>query len=281
MTIGIVADSTGCVPADLAAELGIEVVPLSVAMDGVTYHDGVDLTPAEFYRRLAAGPPFPTTSAAGVSDFVAAYQRMADRGYPEIVSIVLSGSLSATYDAARTAAEQVDVPVRVVDSRTVAAPHGMAVVAAARRAAEGASADEVVARTQEAAAASILLAVIPDLTHLYRGGRINAVQAGIGNLLRITPVVTIRDGAVTPIARERTLRRALDRMLAIAGEVADGQRTTVWVMEAGAHDLAAQLGDRLAAEIDVADFRMTTFTPVMGAHTGPGTAGFGIMPGSL
>lgn len=281
MTVGVVTDSVACVPEDLARDLGIEVVPLSVAMDGKSYRDGVDLSPQDFYRRLAAGPPFPTTSAASVADYVAAYRRMAERGHNEVVSIVLSQQLSANIDAAATAADKVDIPVRVLDSRTAAAPQGMMAVAAAKRAAVGGSLDDVVARACEVADSARLLAVIPDLMYLYRGGRLNAVQAGIGRLLQITPVLTIRNGVVEVAARERTMRRALDRMLAtLQGAVGD-QLATVWVTEAGAPDLAGQVAERVQAALPRLDLRWTTFTPVIGAHTGPDTAGFGYFPGAL
>lgn len=281
MSVGVVTDSVACVPPELAAELGIEVVPLSVAMDGQSYRDGVDLSPPEFYRRLAAGPPFPTTSAASVAEFVAAFRRSAERGHGEVVAVLLSQGLSANIEAAAAAAAQVDVPVRLFDSRTAAAPEGMIAVAAARRAAQGAGVDEILARAQEVADRVTLLAVIPDLMHLYRGGRLNAVEAGLGRLLQITPVLTIRDGVVVVAARERTLRRAVDRMLATLRAAVGDQPATVWVMEAGAPDLAARLYDRVRADVPLADLWRTSFTPVVGAHTGPGTSGFGFFPGTL
>jgi DegV family protein with EDD domain len=282
VSVGVVVDSVGCVPADVAEVLGIEVVPLSVAMDGKTYRDGVDLSPQDFYRRLAAGPPYPTTSAASVAEYTAAYERMADRGHDAVLSVVLSQQLSANIDAATTAAEQVDIPVRVLDSRTAAAPQGMMAVAAARRAAGGASLDEVIARACEVADRTSLLAIVPDLMYLYRGGRLNPIQAGVGRLLQITPLVTIRSGAVEVAARERTLRRALDRMVAVVREASGGKPLTVWVMEAGGRELAEQVASRVQDAVPLTEpVRWTTFTPVMGAHTGPGTAGVGYSVGEL
>jgi DegV family protein with EDD domain len=278
----VVVDSVGCVPTDLIAALDMEVVSLSVAMDGKTYRDGVDLSPQDFYRRLAAGPPYPTTSAAGVADYMAAYERMADRGYDAVVSVALSEHLSTNIDAATTAAGQVGIPVRVLDSRSAAAPQGMVAVAAAKRAAEGATLDEVLARGREAADQVSMLVIIPDLMYLYRGGRLNPIQAGVGRLLQITPVITVRDGVVEVAARERTLRRGLDRMAAIAREVAGGQPLTVGVMEATWRELAEQVAQRVQDAVPLTEpMRWTSFTPVMGAHTGPGTAGFGYTIGAL
>ncbi len=282
MSVGVVVDSVGCVPRDVADELDIEIVPLSVAMDGSTYRDGVDLSAREFYERLAAGPPYPTTSAASLADYVAAYQRMADKGYDEILSVVLSRDLSTSIDTAIAAAEQVDIPVRIFDSRTAAAPEGMIAVAAGKRARTGAGLEDVVARAREVAERASLIVVIPDLMPLYRGGRLNAVQAGVGRLLQITPLVTIRDGVVQVGARERTMRRAADRLVSIVRSASDGQPITVWAVEAGGRELAEQLASRVQEAVPLAGpMRWTTFTPVMGAHTGPGVAGVGYSLGEL
>lgn len=282
MSVGVVVDSVGCVPQDVADEFDMEIVPLSVAMDGSTYRDGVDLSPREFYQRLAAGPPYPTTSAASLADYVAAYQRTADKGYDEILSVVLSRELSTSIDTAAAAAEQVDIPVRVLDSRTAAAPEGMIAVAAARRARTGAGLEEVLVRAHEVAERTSLIAVIPDLMPLYRGGRLNPVQAGVGRLLQITPLVTIRDGVVQIAARERTLRRAVDRLVSVVRSAADGRPTTVWAMEAGGRELAEQVAARVKEAVPLAGpMPWTAFTPVMGAHTGPGVAGVGYSLGEL
>ena len=282
MNVGVVVDSVGCVPKDVLAALDMEMVPLLVVMDGKTYRDGVDLSPQDFYRRLAAGPPYPTTSALSAADYVAAYQRLIDRGHDAIVSITLAKGLSGTIESALAAADQVNVPVRVLDSRNAAAPEGMIAVAAAKRAASGASLDEVAARASEVADRVSLIAVIPDLMYLYRGGRLNPIQARVGQLLQITPLLTVRDGVVEVVARERTLRRALDRMIAIARAASGGQPMTVWVMEAGGRELAEQVAQRVQDAVPLVEPMLwTSFTPVMGAHTGPGTAGFAYFVGEL
>lgn len=148
MSIRVVTDSTCDLPESVVAEYGITVVPLYINLGSQGYLDGVELSRQEFYDRLPDYDPAPTTATPGPQMFCEAYERLAEEGATEILSIHISISLSATVDVARVAARETKaVPVTVFDSRQLSLGTGFLVVAAAQAAAEGRSMDDIVAHS--------------------------------------------------------------------------------------------------------------------------------------
>ena len=117
--IGLCTDSNAQLPPQLVDRYGVEVVPLTVTIDGRAFSEGVDLDADSFYERFSQGAtPAVSTAAPGPGRFVAAYQALAERGATEILSVHIASSLSATLNAARLAVAEAPVPVRLVDSGT-------------------------------------------------------------------------------------------------------------------------------------------------------------------
>ncbi|OMQ10294.1 fatty acid-binding protein DegV, partial [Modestobacter sp. VKM Ac-2676] len=200
MSVAVVTDSTAYLPAEIVAELGIEVVPLYVVLAGRSGREGSDVTSAEVARALAVRGGHVTTSRPTPGDFVAAYRRLLAGGADRVVSVHLSGELSGTWDAARVAAGQVgEHLVTVLDSRSAAMGNGFAVLAAARVAAAGGSADQVAQAARETAAASRTFFVVDTLEHLRRGGRIGSAAAWLGTALAVKPLLHVIDGRVVPL----------------------------------------------------------------------------------
>ncbi len=269
----VVTDSSATVPADLAQELDIRVVPIILAINGYTFQDGVDITAAAVYRMLRDSRHPPTTSAPSVGDFLRVYVAAAQEA-AGIVSIHLSPRLSATYNAAMAASQLLDeVPICVLNCRTAAMGQGFVVLEAARAAAAGASLDEVAARAREVAAKVNLLASIDTLEHLYRSGRIGGAAALLGTMLQIKPVLYLADGHVDVFAKPRTKSKAIRVMLNHMADRVDGQPLHVAVLHAGVPEEAEELRKKIAAEFHCRELLVTELTPVMGAHTGPGVLG--------
>jgi DegV family protein with EDD domain len=271
--VAVVTDSTATVPPQLAERLGIHVVPVLLIFGSQSFRDGVDITPSEVYARLRAGDSIPTSAAPSVGDFVRTFAA-AGQDAGGVLSIHMSPQLSATYNVALTATGLLDhVPVQVFNCNSAAMGQGFVVLEAARAAAAGASLDEVAQRAQEVAARVNLLFTLDTFKYLRRGGRIGGAAALAGTLLQIRPVLCIADGVVGEFARTRTKARALRVVLDhMAGEVA-GRPLHAAVVHADVPDEAESLRQVVAASFECAELLVSEFTPVMGAHTGPGLLG--------
>jgi DegV family protein with EDD domain len=276
-TVAVVTDSTaGLAP----GEGGVAVVPLQVVVDGVSGPDG-SVGGAEIAEAMRRRRPV-STSQPTPHRILAEYERLAADGVEEIVSIHLSSGLSGTVDAARSAAVDSPVPVRVVDSGLIAAPLGGAALAAAARAADGGSADEVEAAAKGACEGAGVLLYVDTLEHLRRGGRIGGAQALLGSALAIKPILELRDGVVQPLERVRTASKALARLEALCVERAQalrdgGREVRVAVHHLDAQERAEGLADRLA-EHGGERPEVVELGAVIGAHVGPGTIALTLSP---
>ncbi|QAY63073.1 DegV family protein [Xylanimonas allomyrinae] len=272
--VRVVTDSTACLPhhpgvSPDGAGSGPVVVPLRVMTPDGELREGVDITPAQVAERIGAGQRL-TTSQPSPEDFAAAYRALAQDGARAIVSVHLSGALSGTVAGAGHAGQRAMLAVRAVDSRAVAMALGFAAQAAAQCAAAGADAEHVAARAAAVAASSRTLFLVDSLDHLRRGGRLSAGAAALGTALGVRPILEIDDGAVRLVQRVRTRAAALERMLALAVEHADGmQRVGVAVHHLGAPERAADVASRLRERLDATPV-VTPVSAVLGTHAGPG-----------
>jgi len=271
--IVVVTDSNATIPQNLVKELDIRVVPILLTLDGQTFRDGIDMTPGELYRRLRANKHVPTTAAPSVGDFVRVYAAAA-REACGIVSIHLPDQLSATYKTAVMASQLVDgAPIRVVESQAVAMAQGFVVLEAARAAATGADLDAVTARVAEMSSKVRFFAALETLEYLHRGGRIGRAGMLLGTLLQIKPILHIVDGRVEVLAKPRTKGKAMKIMLQEMADEAKSRPLHVAVFHADVPDEVEELRQRVAKQFDCAELLVTQFTPVMGAHAGPGVLG--------
>jgi DegV family protein with EDD domain len=271
--VAIVTDSTATLPKDLVEELGIRVVPVVLVFGGETYRDGVDITPEEVYRRLRSGEGIPTSAAPSVGDFLRVYATAGQRA-SAIVSIHMSPKLSSTHTVATTASELLDdVQVRVVDCQTAAIGQGFVVLEAARAAAAGATLDEVQRRIEEVVPRISLLFTLDSLEYLRRGGRIGGAAAMAGTLLQIKPVLYLSEGRVEVLSKPRTKHRAVALILQQMEKQVGGRPMRAAVLHADALREAEELRQSVADRFDCAELLISEFTPVMGAHTGPGLLG--------
>jgi len=269
----VVTDSSANVPARLAKQLDIRVVPILLTLNGQSFRDGVDITAGDVYRWLRTSKQLPTTSAPSIGDFLRVYASAAQDAWG-IVSIHLSPKLSATYSTALAASQLVDdTEIRVVNCHTVAMGQGFVALEAARAAATGASLDAVVARAEEVASKMTVLATIDTLEYLYRGGRIGGAAALLGTMLQIKPILFVADGHVDVFSRPRTKSKALRTILHEVAKQADGQPLHAAILHAGVPEEAEALRQEVAAQFNCTELYVTEMTPVMGAHTGPGVLG--------
>ena len=277
--VAIVTDSTADLPLALAADRGITLVPLTLHLDGQSLLDGVDITPAEFYRRLPAASTHPTTSQPSPGRFAEAYKALLQT-HESIVSIHISEKLSGTFDSARQAAEMTDPKrVRVVDSGVASMSLGLITLVASTLSARSVDAEAIEAKVVAMKPHLQTYFSVATLEFLRRGGRIGRANALLGSVLQVKPVLCIRDGLVTPLERVRTFERALNRVIELTRELDHGKGVCIIVGHADAEADA----ERVARELQpIADTLMIQpLGPVVGAHAGPGVVGVGCYSADL
>jgi len=269
----IVLDSTADFPEAPARFPNWRVVPLYVRFGDESYRDYVDLGPADFYLRLRGSPVMPTTSQPTPGDFQAVYEELGQ--YESVYSLHIAGTLSGTVESARTAAAEFGDRIRVVDTETASAAVAMLGLAIQRRLERGTTDEEIEALVRRHRSESQLIFTLDTLDYLARGGRIGRAAAWAGGLMRVKPILTIRDGEVIPLKRVRGNQRAFQEFIAAfeAGST-DGPGLRVAIADADAPDRTEALKElirrtRPQAKLEI----VTTLGPVIGTHAGPGTVG--------
>ena len=274
-SVGVVIDSTADVPSTRLEELGIGMVPLVVNWDGQTYRDKVDLSTAEFYRRLRTSKSLPKTGAPSLAAFESIFREQLKQ-HDAVVSINLAARLSATYDVARRAAETVDPQrIAVIDSGSVSIGIGWLAELAVRLSREGLGLAEIAERVDETRSRVRILALLDTLQFLQRGGRIGRAAALAGTLLSVKPILSVRDGEVAPIERVRTMNGALRRLVELV--VAEGPLERLGVIDGDAAANAGVVEQQLRQRFPELTLDRGELGPVVGVHGGPGVVGLGLL----
>ena len=271
MAVGIVTDSTSDLPAELARQWGITIVPCGVSFDDQVYRDGVDITSDEFFHRLRTSPKIPTTSQPVVGDFLQAYRLICESNR-DVVSIHLSARLSSTLDSARQAKASLGshVSIEIVDSWMTSMGLGLQAVEAARLAQQGASCQEIVAEVERIRQKTHVFCLLDTLEYVRKGGRVSLAQAFLASTLQIKPILTIRDGETHPVARPRTKEKAMNQMVSMVEELMPLKGLSV--LHSTNPEEAENLRQRLSPLIE-GEVISARFSAVMGTHLGPGSLG--------
>jgi fatty acid kinase fatty acid binding subunit len=278
-TVAIVTDSTADLPSELARNRSITIVPLTLNFEGKSLLDGIDITPADFYRRLPSATTHPTTSQPSAGRFAETYSALL-KDHQAIVSVHISEKLSGTYASARQGADLTDPKrVHVIDSELASMSLGLLTLAASELATKGSDAKSIETKVLAMRDQVQTYFSVATLEFLRRGGRIGRASALLGSVLQVKPVLCIRDGLVTPLERVRTFDRALNRVIELVHAVDRGKGVCAIVGHADAEDAA----ERVARELEpIADTLMIQpLGPVVGAHAGPGVVGVGCYPADL
>ena len=264
----IVTDSTSDITPEVARDLGIAVVPLYVHFGSEAYRDGVDLTTQDFYRRLETSNPLPTTAVPSPATYAQVYDSLAEET-DEILVVALSSKLSTVHEIELQAIELMKKKCRVevVDSQAGAMALGLIAIAAAKAALAGASLDELLDLTRRNISRSKICFAFDTLEYLRRGGRIGKGQAFLGSLLKVNPVLTLKDGEAYPLAKPRSRMKAIDYLCNFALSFSNIEEMAI--EDATTPDEAEILVERLAPRFPRERIYRATVTPVIGTHVGP------------
>ena len=263
-------------------ELGLTVLPLSFTIDGKTYlntPDHADMSPEEFFAKIAAGENS-TTAAANVGQFDEAMRRALDAG-KDILCICFSGALSTTYQSACIAAETVlakhpEGRIRVIDSLSASLGQGLLMyLTAHKKLEENLTLDQLGDWVEENKLHVCHWFTVDDLNYLKKGGRVSAATALVGTMLSIKPIMhTSDEGKLTVVGKARGRKSSLNTLVDTVGRLGINLQDQVMFIcqadcQAEAETVAAQLKQRYG----VKEVYINYIGPVIGSHTGPNTMG--------
>ena len=268
--VAVITDSTSYLPPGWAAGHGVDVVPVQVIVAGQPYDETDDDQAQQVADALRDWQPV-TTSRPSPARFLEAYRKAQRDGAEAVVAATLSSAMSATYESALLASRECDLPVEVVDTRSIAMGEGFAVISGAAAARDGADQAAVARVIRERARATRVFFYVDTLEYLRRGGRVSAAKAAVGQALQVKPLLQVVDGRVEKLEQVRTSAKAMARLIELAIEEATRFPTVdIAVQHLGAADraaaLAASLRERLPGTVVVEG----TVGGVVGAHVGPG-----------
>ena len=277
----ILTDSCCDLSAEMAAELGVEVLPLSLQMGDRTYRnylDGREIGFHEFYERVRSGE-LATTSAVNVGEFEEKMREILKTG-KDILSISFSSALSTTYQSSVIAAEELrdefpDAKILTVDSLCASLGQGLFVYLCAQEQKKGKTIDEVKTFAEETKGRVCHWFTVDDLNYLKKGGRVSAATAFVGTMLSIKPIMhTSDEGKLTVVGKARGRKSSLNTLIDTVGRLGINLQDQVMFIcqadcQAEAETVAAQLKQRYG----VKEVYINYIGPVIGSHTGPNTMG--------
>ena len=278
--VSIVTDSVAQVPQELAEKLSIGIVPSVLIMNGKEYLDGIDIETQSLYQEMRKKELIIQTTAPPVGFFYRAFEEKLNAGVNSVLYIGLTSQLSATFSSAEAAAHMItekfpEQSIELYDTKTATIAQGFIAIEAAKLARRGEPLGEILDRAKKTRNRVGFVASLETLEYLVRGGRIGRVAYMMGSLIKILPIVTIDDnGYVAPLARVRGDHRVLTKIVETVAQRVEGYRELrLAIMHADASDKLLELEELIRYKLDPTELSYTDFTPVMGAHTGPGVIG--------
>lgn len=280
--VAVVTDSTAYLPRELVERYNITVIPLAVVWGEEILRDGVDITPQEFYDRLAGAKNLPTTSQLTVMQVKEVFEALLERGH-DILVMFLSSKFSGSYQSALQARQEIPgaaEKIAVIDSLFTTMAMGWPVLTAARAAEAGESLASVRKTAEHARDNSGVLFVVETLEFLRRGGRIGGAQALLGTALNIKPLLEMRDGRIESVEKVRTKGKAIERMIALLTErVGERRPLRLAASHAAAESEAQAMLESACQRLNPIERLCVPLSPVIGTHAGPGTVALNYMAG--
>lgn len=269
----VVSDSTADLNQSIVDEYQIEIVPLKVHFGEEEFLDWVEMRGEDFYQKLTLSDILPRTSQPSPAEFVKTYEELGPN--ETIFSIHISSGLSGTYQSAMMAKNMLpDRDIHVINTRLASMAHGGIVFEAARAVKAGRSKEEVLKVINTLKSNLKVYFVVDTLEYLQKNGRIGRAQALLGSLLKVKPILTLKDGIVTPKEKARGRGKAVNRIIEICKEEFTTEKlVNAFVLHSNAPEEALKLQEKVIENFNVEEIAISSIGAVIGTHVGPGTLG--------
>jgi DegV family protein with EDD domain len=275
--VAIVTDSAASLPAELAKQWDVTVVPLQLDVGGQV-DDETRVEPETLLTALRNGVPV-STAPPEVGAFFWAYQQAAVDGAKAVISIHIAAGQSHTCAQAREAAAQTQIPVHVLDSRSVGMSLGFAVLAAARSAGAGGDVLRVISAARHRLERCVELLHVESLDHLRRGGRITLAQHVFGAMAGLKPMLAMEQGGFEVLGRHRGGDRAIRALVDEAVKRAGEDKVDLAVEYFGTDERAAAILARLRDRVpNIGEALLVETSAALAANVGPGGLGIALSP---
>ena len=280
----VVTDSTACIPASIKDELHISEVAYYIHKGSEVLRDLVSVNRKDFLKWLPTAEKLPTTACPGPGDYLTIYQRLAEAGAENIVSIHMTSKGSGAYQAAMAAASMFKetLPtfrVEVIDTFNVALCQGWIAIEAARGALAGITLERILQKIQSMIPITRMIQTADTLKYLYMGGRIGKATHLVGSMLNLKPLISMKDGEIVALGVARGLSKAYEKMVEnIESELGTTGKIKAAYMHAGALEQTNKLKSMVENRIEVVESFISELSPALMVHTGPGTTGLCYYP---
>ena len=271
MTIKIITDSVSDIPKKIVEELNIEVVPLTVNFGSVSYRDSVDLTNEEFFEKMKKIEKLPTTSQVNPGDFKIVFEKNL-KLYDKIICITMSKEMSGTFKAANTAKGFLNSDrIEIFDSKAISFGFGLVVIDASRDVIDGKKYDEIVEKINYNIENLKNFFIVDTLEYLQKGGRLTLTEAFVGNVLKIKPILTIKNGKLGVIGKIRGRKNAINYIVKQLEENEyDFSEKTIGFFDAADEKYLNDLIYEVNKKFEIEEIIKSNVGSVVGAHAGPG-----------
>lgn len=283
MAIRILTDSTSDITQSQAKELGVVVVPLTVTFGNETFHDGVDITNEEFYKRLAIGTIIPSTAQPSPGEFVEIIKREMEPG-DTIVCVHISSRISGTIESCKIAAEMLgdEYKFEFIDSGETSASLGLFVLRLNKMVKNGASIDEIMAVVPKIKENVQLIVTVGSLKFLEKNGRIGKSASYFAGLLNIKPLIQVADGLIAPLAKARgNIQKVCGAIIDNMYEMYGDEPLEIMYFHTGMPEYLQAIRSSAQARLNIAEEHESLVGPVIGSHSGPFTVGLAVLPINL
>ncbi len=249
-------------------------------IDGKEYEDYIDITAEQFYQILVKNPNVPlSTAQASTGELIDIYNNFKKQGYTDVVAISISSKLSGTHQNMILASQMIEgLKVHVLDSKTVSYGQMYLVNTAAFMIKQGKKAEEIMQKLLEMRDRIQIFVLVDTLKFLVKNGRLSATSGALGTLLKIKPLLNFdKDGRLVPYEKIRTSSKARARFMELAKAEIDKGVEEMFLAYTNNKEFIEEIKKELLEYKPNLKIKIAPLTPVVGAHAGPGTCGFGFV----